>query len=877
MPKLLFVERTNNFYSMSRKHFWKYLQSYQLILSSATAGIILLACSTTKKVPEGEYLLTKNTYKFEDGKLFSDQVANYVSQKPNKKQLFLLPVGLWLYNAANPKYDSMLTEYMTYPSQMRNQALRDSLLVKYHHPEDRGKNLFVDRFLHNVGKPPVILDEQKTETSATSIRKFFVYRGYWDAGVKFKNSLDSSAKKAQTTFLITHRDPTKIKDYNFNIPDPAIRNIYESNLKDSYVMKGDVLDQRNLELEIKRVNELMKANGYYRFNSGGEEIYFTADTLQSRKLVPLTMDLHKDSADSPYKKSTIGNIDIAVVENPSDFLRNTEKDSLRGIRIHRVDNQYKTRSLWLPVTIKTGEIYNQKNLDLTKRNIIAMNNFSIIKARDSLRRDGLSAPNDSIIDVLYLLKPLPKYELRVATDINYSQILNLGLAPSVDLTTRNIFGGAENLTTSISGTVGSVKDSKNDGRKLAYEISAQAALSFPRLLLPFKYWRLIPKRYSPISSINLGASVQNNIGLGRIGFNGSLNYYANINDITSHRLTLFNTQVNFTRNKDAYYDFFPGDNQVRADIFNRYKNFNPSFNQENISYDDVSRQIVGDQIFQNQLDSNGKETFNIFRQSLINKDRQTQDVLISSFIYNYTYNEIGKKDRDNPFYFNGKLEVAGNVLSLIKPRNVVNNLVSEPQRTIFNIPYSQFVKADLDVRKYLTLFKTRENKHTLAFRQFIGVGIPYGNSKNMPFIRSYFNGGANDIRAWPAFGGLGPSDSQLDERIRYYMMDNLKLTTNVEYRFPLNKMFEGAVFTDAGNIWSLRDNGLGDEFRFKDFMKQMGVGSGLGLRINVAYITLRLDAAYKIYDPNQPDGDRWRFDKIQPLKPTLHFAFGYPF
>ena len=109
------------------------------------------------------------------------------------------------------------------------------------------------------------------------------------------------------------------------------------------------------------------------------------------------------------------------------------------------------------------------------------------------------------------------------------------------------------------------------------------------------------------------------------------------------------------------------------------------------------------------------------------------------------------------------------------------------------------------------------------------------------------------------------------------MMDNVKLTTNIEYRYPFNDMFEGAVFADAGNIWSTKDSGIGDEFKFNKFISQMGLGSGFGLRINVAYITVRIDLAYKLHDPNQPKGERWVFDKIKPFKPTFNFSIGYPF
>lgn len=858
---------------MSRKHVSKYFQKYYLFFASAMTIAFLYACSTTKKVPDGEFLLTKNNYRFEDGKIFEDQIPNYVSQKPNKKNLFLFPIGLWMYNATDPKYDSILNEYMTYPSEMRNQKLRDSLFIKYNHPEYVGKSLFYERFMHSIGQPPVILDQGKTETSANSIRKFFVFKGYWDTDVKFSHDLDSASKKAEVDYLITHKDPTYISEYYYNIPDQAIKSIYEEQLSKSLVKGKQILDQTTLENEVKRINEMVKDRGYYKFNNSSEEIYFTADTLQSRKQVPLIMDINSDSLDTPYRITTIGDIKVHYVEKLSDTLE-TVKDSLLGINFYKLDDQYKSISLWRPIILETGEVYNQRNLDLTKRNIASMNNFNILKYNETLRKG-----NDSILDVSYYLSPLAKYDFKVATDINYSQILNFGVSPSVDLTTRNIFGGAENLTTSVSGIFGSVVNTKDETkRSLAYEISAQASLNFPRLLLPFKSWKVIPKRYSPTSSIVLGASVQDNIGLGRIGFNAGLNYFANVNDIVSHRLTLFNSQLSLTRNKDRYYDFFPNDrlavDNVHQIYFQSHPEIQTQLNNGEITFDQVSQTINNDLDFQNSLNPDQQNQYSTFIQTLINKDRQTQDVLISSVIYNFIYNEIGKKDRPNPFYLNAKFESAGNIFSIFNSREEVTGLVSGSSKKIFDIPYSQFVKFDFDVRKYFSFFN---DKHTLALRQFIGIGIPYGNSSTMPFVRSYFNGGSNDIRAWRVFGGLGPADSQLDEKVRAYIMDNVKLTTNIEYRMPFTKMFEGAAFIDAGNIWSLKDNGFGDEFKFNKFLSQMGVGTGIGLRINVAYITLRLDAAYKVYDPNKPVGDRWVIQKWQPLKPVLNFAFGYPF
>jgi hypothetical protein len=865
---------------MSCKHYKNSPQKYYKIISFATFVGLLYACSTTKKVPDGEYLLVKNNFEFEDKKTpFDSELKGYVQQKPNKRQFLFMPLSLWLYNAANPKYDTLLNEYMTYPTELRDQKLRDSLFVKYNMKSSVGKSLFFDRLYHSWGSAPVILDQTKTEKGAESVEKRLTYRGYWDAEVKFKQDLDSAAKKATVSYFVTHKDPTYIKEYYYNITDPTVKNIYQQKLNESLVRQGQILDQTVLEKELTRINDLMRDYGYYKFNNFGDEIYFVADSIKSRKQVPLTLEIHKDSLDRPYKVSTIGNIDVAIVDEMSDYPKNTIKDSLRGIRFHKVDDKYSSRAIWRAIAFGHKQVYDQKKFDLTKINILDMNNFSILKSRDSLRHGGGVSPNDSIVDVMYILKPLPKYELKVGTDVNYSQLLNLGISPSVDLTTRNIFGGAENLSTSVAGTFGSIRSTKDISKRiLAYELSAQASLNFPKLLLPFDYYKLLPKRYSPTSSIVLGASVQNNIGLGRLNFNTGLNYLANVNDKVSHRLTLFNTQLSLTKNKSAYYDYFVNDDAIRREIFTDYFASNPAiaqqFNSGQLTIDEVSQKITEDTAYLQGLDQQGVDRFTAFVGTLVNKDRQTQDVLISSMIYNFVYNEIGKKEYPNAFYFNGKVELAGNIFSIFNQKRNDGGIVTSPERTIFGVPYAQFVKFDFDIRKYFKF-----NNNTLVLRQFVGVGIPYGNSSNMPVIRSYFNGGSNDIRAWVAFGGLGPADSQVDERVRTYMTDNLKLTTNIEFRVPFSDMYEGALFTDIGNTWSLKNynDGYGDEFKFNKFLGQVGIGSGFGLRVNVAYITLRLDLAYKMYDPNKPEGDRWRIKDFQPFKPTLNIAFGYPF
>ncbi|QHN65690.1 BamA/TamA family outer membrane protein [Bergeyella cardium] len=852
---------------MGCKHIKKYFQKYYIFFCSASTVLALLACSTTKKVPKGEFLLTKNKISFKDGKVLSSEIPDYIIQKPNKSAIPFLPSRLLFYNMTNPKYDTILNDYMAFPSDMRNRNLLDSLFIKYNHPEYRGKSLWGQRFLHNLGSQPVIWNAGKTKASANNIRKMLIYHGYWDAETTYKEDLDSSAKKAKIDYIITHKDPTMISEYHYRISDPGIRSIYEGSLHKTIVRAGHRLDQSKLESEAKRISELMQNEGYYKFNASNEEIFFTADTLSSRKKVPLFLEIRKDSLDSPYHKTKIG--DIKVVLKDNDDNTPLKKDSIRGISFEKANDHYKSSALWRAVILQPGEVYKQRNFDLTKRNFTLMNNFNI--SQEIKERAGA----DSILDVRYTLKPLPRYEFKVSTDATYSQILNFGLSPALDFTSRNIFRGAENFNANFSGVFGFVEDTKNtDKRTLASEISAQVGVSFPRLLLPFKYYKLIPKRYSPTSSITLGTSIQNNLGLGRLNFNAGLNYYADVNEIVSHKLSLFNTQLSFTRDKDSFYNFFPRDRELRNSIFKLYDAaLYQQFEQGLISSNDFTERVLSDPNFAQTLSKENQETYTSFLQSLYNKERQTQDVIISSILYNFTYNEIGKQDYKHPFYFNARVETAGNLLGLFSRRNKSSDAFESESRNIFGVPYSQFVKLDFDIRKYFKLYRNQ----TLAIRQLIGIGIPYGNSRSMPFVRSYFTGGSNDIRAWRVYGGLGPADSQIDPKIRAYVMENLKLTTNIEYRISFNKMFEGALFADAGNIWSLNNNDFGGLFKFNKFISQMGIGTGFGLRINIAYITLRIDTAYKVYDPNLPVGNRWVFKDWRLLDGIVNFAFGYPF
>ena len=161
------------------------------------------------------------------------------------------------------------------------------------------------------------------------------------------------------------------------------------------------------------------------------------------------------------------------------------------------------------------------------------------------------------------------------------------------------------------------------------------------------------------------------------------------------------------------------------------------------------------------------------------------------------------------------------------------------------------------------------------FRQFIGIGVPYGNSRDLPFERSFYGGGANGMRGW-LYRTLGPGGFIPVTDIE--KTGDIQLEFNAEYRFPLYNIINGAIFFDAGNVWTFYPNeSMPDsEFNFNTFYKQIAMDAGFGLRLDVSFLLLRFDLAYAMRNP-YPDsnGSHWRFGQLGNLR--LQAGIGYPF
>jgi len=266
-----------------------------------------------------------------------------------------------------------------------------------------------------------------------------------------------------------------------------------------------------------------------------------------------------------------------------------------------------------------------------------------------------------------------------------------------------------------------------------------------------------------------------------------------------------------------------------------------------------------DSLYQLQLDTN------------IVLARSLEKTFIVGPTYNFNFNSNLRPNRNkNNFYFNGNIDLSMNIPGIVSGADVVKSGV---QKTLFNVPYSQYIRGEVDFRHYLSFSKTT----VLASRLTGGMGYAYGNSYTMPFIKEFFSGGANDIRAFRS-RSLGPGSYYAGNRDTAFIADqpgDIKIEMNTEFRFKLFSVVRWAFFVDAGNDWTLKydSSRVGSQFT-KNWLSQIAVGVGTGIRLDISILLLRLDYGIPIREPWLPAGQRWVFDSKNGV---LNFAIGYPF
>jgi len=825
------------------------------------------ACNSVKRVKENEHLLTKNSL-IVDGKKNSDpKLEELIIQKPNSRT-FGIPLSLYFYNLGDENKPQTPSEWgkkkpKTYNfiksvfSEKQSIAFANSMI---------GLNNW---FLRN-GQAPVIIDDKKIRRTKINLRAHFFTNGYFQANVTSnKDTLDD--KKGAVNYIVETGNPTYIDTIVYNIKSPVLDSLYNLIKADSYIRSGDQIRFDNLNKEAERIVKYFRNHGLYHFTEQGLGFYKidTANIITFKTNVELRIrdreritDRNGEAKILEYKIQKLRNVNVITdyTFNRKDepYLALEKYDSINFYAHDKV--LYNPKLLSESIFLRPGQVYTDSLKNLTRIHLKSLKNFKTV----SIEYQQVENTDDEL-NVNIFLTPIEKYTLSLETELTHSNIRDLGVSGKFSIINRNTFKGAELFKLSFLGSFfNASQDANREGNFFnSWEIGSDLSLEVPRLVAPFGLNRLVPKRMSPRTMFTIGTSLQKNIGLDRQTITGMIDYRWNYDEKKTIQLEIFNTQYVRNLRIGTYFEIYNSEFVKLEDIvetYNTVTNSNLPISASGPEPVEAMLNIFNDNGFRDSNPQEYQDNLNILdRYNII-----TSDFLIPTLAYSFTYNN--QTDfRDNNFsFFKIRVANSGSIAPLISSRRNANN-----RRTIFNIPVAQYFKTDIEYKKFWDIDATS----VFGFRTFLGAIIPYDNSA-IPFIKSYFAGGSNDIRAWQTYDlGPGRRDSGLE-----YNIGSLKFLTSAEYRFDLFGSLKGAFFVDAGNIWDITNSIFAeDEAKFNGFnsLQDMAVGSGFGLRYDFSFLVFRLDLGFKMHEPYL-QGNRW-FRNYNFANAVYNIGINYPF
>lgn len=839
-------------------------------------AIVIAACNSVKRVPDGKLLLTENKI-FENNKVIKNEItSNQLSQNPNAK-LFGFPLALTLYNWAKPNPDS------TYLLKFKNNPKKLERMTKWlsaKQVEQLGNSFFykgIHNVLKKIGDAPEIIDKTRADKSLLRLKYYYFNQGFFD--IKANYTIDSlKSKKGRVNYFITTGKPYVLDSITPFITSPAIDSLYRLTTESSIIKSGSQYKTEDFENEKNRLTSYFRNNGAYHFQPNN--ITFNVDTINKNhkaninlKISDFSFQENDSSKTAPFKLMKISEVKIYTDYKAAEA-NYSITDSINYNNFTLLSKQklkYRPKAITNAIFIYKGSLFSDNNTSLTSRyisNLKIFNYPSIIYEND--KRDSTS---QSLIAKIYLT-PKKKYSFGQSIDITHSNIQNLGIGFSPSISIRNVFNGAETLEFSGRANVGSSQDfaNPNDVFFNASELGLDVKLNFPRIVFPFKTERIIPKNMFPSTLISTGYSIQKNIGLDKENLIGTIAYNWTPKKNNTARFDLFNVQFVRNLNPINYFNVYTSSYDALNEIAKKPEyNVNPSyFNQEqNLIVENGTNGFIQDVLSATPSINTTPTDFSAIKSIEERRNRLIENdfILATSF----SFSKTTKKDiSDNNFYlFKTKIESAGSLLSLFANATNIDKS-SNGRFELFDLEYSEYIKTEFDYIKHWGFSK----ETVFALRSFFGIAIPFGNSNNIPFSRSYYSGGSNDNRAWNPFR-LGPGSTG---GVNDFNEANMKLAVSAEFRFQIIGNLKGALFVDAGNIWNVLDNTEDRKAQFtglKD-LENIAVGSGFGMRYDFGLFVFRLDLGLKTYNPANERDRRWLKD-FSIGRSVLNFGINYPF
>lgn len=688
---------------------------------------------------------------------------------------------------------------------------------------------WLNRQLLRYGEPPVLFNEQLAFISAEQIRLLLNNKGYLNATVD--TLVVKKGKKAEITYKVTGREPYRIRSFAETIrsADTTIYNILKEANRLDIVNKGDIFDLSVLEQGRERMTTVLRNRGYYSFLK--ESFYFLVDTTVGTHQVDVTLALNNPSETEHHKQYTIGNVTVFNGVDASllqDSTRYHLLDTIeyRGMRIISEKKQQflLPQAVFYNTFLRPGRIYSDRILERTYTSLNGMGpiNQTAINLTPVVRNDS------NTIDSRITLYPGNQHFMQLGVD-GTNSAGDFGLSGNLSYEHRNFLKGGETFRVRLNTAYEFIRstDKLDLLDNSYYEYGTEAFLSIPQLLLP---WLMARLKDQPSAS------------------------------------TEFSVGLNF---------------QKRPEYLRQFFNLSSRFQWSSMQWKmlHVVEPLGVTYVRMPWASEKFKELYLSEDVNPILKRSYDQQLIVrSAYTLTYTnYNRISKINMpDLPFRIRTGVELSGWL-----PRIVAGlgggNVSDHGEKTLFKIPYSEYVKGDFDISGMYVF----DDWNTLAGHMAVGTAYPFGNSTVLPFEKRYFGGGANSVRGWST-RTLGPGTYNRDSVKHDFgrRVGDIKLDLSLEFRRKFSKLFELATFVDAGNIWTIKayQEQPGGQFEWQKFYKELAVSCGIGCRFDLNFLLIRLDVGMKAHNPGLPEGSRWTLFHPRPKRDlAFHFAIGYPF
>jgi len=692
-----------------------------------------------------------------------------------------------------------------------------------------------DDWLKRIGEPPQIYDEDLSVRSEDQLKQFAYSKGYFRAVVNSSVSVKENKRKIVLNYNLVTGEQYTIKRINYQINDSLLQAMYFSSPLKSEIEEGDAFDIEAMEKHQLDIVKLFRNNGYYYFSK--DDVKFIADSsvYQKQVLVDLLIRPAKNNQTDTakvFQPFYLNHFFFSVLPGNSPVTLSRDSAGIFSDTITWGNNTlYQNKQVTYPpslfnrtMRLNKGDLYSNADVESAFNAFNRLRQFRFV---DIQFKEAVSAGDTNLLDCYIRLAPLNKQS--TSFDIEGTNTSgNFGVAGNVTYMHRNLFRGAEVFQLSFLGGIERLE--KLDQGVPDYfnttEFGVESNLMIPKLLGPGNYFGDF-ERFLPKTVISLGYNYQ--------------------------RRPEYTRSINTVK--------FGYDWKSTEDLRHIWSLLD--YNKVNVfDYDPAFIDGIKDLYI--------KSSFT--------------DHLIFAMNYSMIYNNQRMNTIKNYTYMRFNVEASGNLLWAISELTnrdkyqAVDSLgnVQAEYYQVFNTRFAQYIKSDIEYRRGFSIDKY----NSVVSRGFLGIGVPYGNFDVLPFEKKYFTGGANGIRAWPV-RSLGPGTYKASPEEYPNQTADIKLEGNVEYRFKLISLIEGALFLDAGNIWAIneKDNREGAQFKFSEFYKQIALGTGAGLRFDMSYFILRLDLGVKLRDPSIPENRGW----ILGYRPysnsdfNLSFAIGYPF